>query len=140
MTNLLWLSLLPPITAFFVVGLVFVVIGFIVHYKIGQYYKFSADEVTRLTWERMNKRSGAALGLLVGGIYTVLVGMLIYVGGYLTTQVATENDHDRFQWQPESSSNLPRISTCRPERCKYHPPTIQGLHQNACSSVPKSDE
>ncbi|MDB4795210.1 CvpA family protein [Verrucomicrobia bacterium] len=92
MTNLLWLSLLPPITAFFVVGLVFVVIGFIVHYKIGQYYKFSADEVTRLTWERMNKRSGAALGLLVGGIYTVLVGMLIYVGGYLTTQVATEND------------------------------------------------
>ncbi|MDG1857150.1 MAG: CvpA family protein, partial [Verrucomicrobiota bacterium] len=52
MTNLLWLSLLPPITAFLVVGLVFVVVGFIVHYKIGQYYKFSADEVTRLTWER----------------------------------------------------------------------------------------
>lgn len=92
MTNLLWLAILPPITAFLVVGLVFVGIGFFVHYKIGQYYKFSADEVTRLTWERMNKRSGAAIGLLVGGIYTVLVGMMVYVAGYLTTQVATESD------------------------------------------------
>jgi hypothetical protein len=92
MTNLLWLAVLPPITAFLVVGLVFVGIGFFVHYKIGQYYKFSADEVTRLTWERMNKRSGAAIGLLVGGIYTVLVGMMVYVAGYLTTQVATESD------------------------------------------------
>ena len=92
MTNLLWLAVLPPITAFLIVGLVFVGIGFFVHYKIGQYYKFSADEVTRLTWERMNKRSGAAIGLLVGGIYTVLVGMMVYVAGYLTTQVATESD------------------------------------------------
>ena len=92
MTNLLWLAILPPITAFLVVGLVFVVVGFIVHYKISQYYKFSANEVTRLTWERMNKRSGAAIGLLFGGIYTILVGMLVYVGGYLTTQVATESD------------------------------------------------
>ena len=92
MTNLLWLAILPPITAFLVVGLVFIGIGFFVHYKIGQFYKFSADEVTRLSWERMNKRSGSAIGLLVGGIYTILIGMLVYVGGYLTTQVATESD------------------------------------------------
>merc|ERR1711916_301454 len=92
MTNLLWLAILPPITAFLVVGLVFVGVGFFVHYKIGQYYKFSADEVTRLTWERMNKRSGAAIGLLVGGVYTILIGMMVYVAGYLTTQVATESD------------------------------------------------
>jgi len=91
-TNLLWLAVLPPITAFFVVGLVFIGVGFFVHYKVSQYYKFGADEVTRLTWERMNKRSGAALGLMVGGVYAILVGMLVYVAGYFTTQVATESD------------------------------------------------
>lgn len=91
-TNLVWLAVLPPITAFFVVGLIFIGIGFFVHYKVSQYYKFGADEVTRLTWERMNKRSGAALGLMVGGIYAILLGMLVYVAGYFTTQVATESD------------------------------------------------
>jgi hypothetical protein len=91
-TNLVWLAVLPPITAFFVVGLIFIGIGFFVHYKVSQYYKYGADEVTRLTWERMNKRSGAALGLMVGGIYAILIGMLIYVAGYFTTQVATESD------------------------------------------------
>jgi hypothetical protein len=92
MTNLLWLAILGPVTAFFLVGLIFLGISFFVHYKVGQYYKFSADEVTRLTWERMNKRTGAALGLMVGGIYTILLGMLVYTGGYFSTQVATDND------------------------------------------------
>lgn len=92
MTNLVWLAVLPPITAFLVVGFVFICVGFFVHYKVSQYYKFGADEVTRLTWERMNKRSGAALGLMVGGIYAILIGMLVYVAGYFTTQVAAESD------------------------------------------------
>ena len=55
-------------------------------------FKFAMDEVTRLRWTRMNQHCGAAIGLFMGSAYTVLVGMLVYVMGYFSLQVASSND------------------------------------------------
>ena len=91
-SNLIALKMLPPITAFLLVSLIFLIIGLVVHWKLSSRFKFAMDEVTRLRWTRMNQHCGAAIGLFMGSAYTVLVGMLVYVMGYFSLQVASSND------------------------------------------------
>ena len=79
MTNLLWLAIFPPVTAFFIVGLIFIGIAFFVHYKIYQKYKFSVDEATRLSWDRMSQRTGLCLGILTGSTYLGSCGHVLFM-------------------------------------------------------------
>ncbi len=91
-TNLILLAVLPPITAFIVIGLIFMTIGIVVHIKVKKYFHFKTDEATQLMWKRLNQRAGAAFGLLAGVVYTIILGVGIYSTGYLTYQVATDSD------------------------------------------------
>ncbi len=91
--NPIWSILLPPVIVFFLIAIIFIVIGFIVHWKVGLYYKYRTDDYHRLAWERLNKRLGISIGLIAGSAYTILLGLVIYILGYLTVQVsAGENE------------------------------------------------
>jgi hypothetical protein len=91
--NPIWSILVPPVISFFLIAIIFITVGFIVHWKINLYYKYRVDDYHRLSWERLNKRLGVSIGLVAGAAYTVLVGLVVYVLGYLTVQVsAGENE------------------------------------------------
>ncbi len=91
--NPIWSILLPPVIVFFLIAIIFIVIGFIVHWKVNLYYKYRTDDYHRLAWERLNKRLGVSIGLIAGSAYTILLGLVIYILGYLTVQVsAGENE------------------------------------------------
>ena len=91
--NPIWSILLPPVIVFFLIAIIFIVIGFIVHWKVNLYYKYRTDDYHRLAWERLNKRLGVSIGLIAGSAYTLLLGLVIYILGYLTVQVsAGENE------------------------------------------------
>ena len=80
--NPLWLYLLPPVPAFLIVALVLFGVGFFVHYRVGQIFKFRYSEYDFLTWQDMNRKVGVFVGVLVlvaGG--WVRVGVIVDVGG-----------------------------------------------------------
>ncbi|MBM3833763.1 MAG: CvpA family protein [Verrucomicrobia bacterium] len=86
-----WSVVWPPIIVFFVVLFVFVGVAFFVQRKITLYYKYRTDDITRIRWERLNKGLGLCAGLLMGGVWVVLISLAIYVAGYLTVQVVNED-------------------------------------------------
>jgi hypothetical protein len=88
LTNPLWSMFLPPVVVFFLIALIFIGLGFLVHSKVNLYYKYRADDFERLAWERLNQRLGVCLGLVAGAVYTLILGVVIYVFGYLTLQVS----------------------------------------------------
>jgi len=88
LANPIWSWLLPPVIVFFLIAIVFVAVGFVVHRQVSLYYKYRADDHQRLSWERLNQRLGLSFGLVAGAGYTVLLGVVIYVFGYFTVQVS----------------------------------------------------
>ena len=83
---------LHRVGVFLLVSLVFLVVGIVVHFRVRKHFRFKTDEATQLMFRRLNKRIGAAFGLLIGTVYTILVGVFLYGPGYLTYQVATSGD------------------------------------------------
>src|SRR6266496_6074030 len=84
--NPIWSILLPPVIVFFLIALIFIIAGFIAHWKINLYYKYRTDDYQRLSWERLNKRLGVSIGLLAGAAYTLLLGLVVYILGFLTVK------------------------------------------------------
>ncbi|MBI4325057.1 MAG: CvpA family protein, partial [Chloroflexi bacterium] len=91
--NPIWVWLLPPVVIFLVLSAVFIGLSFFAHQKVALYYKYQTDDVTRLRWERVNQRLGVCMGLLAGAVYLFLLAWIIYVGGYLTLQIAAEESN-----------------------------------------------
>jgi uncharacterized membrane protein required for colicin V production len=87
-TNPYLVWLLPPLAVFILVQLIFTAVAFLVHRKVGLYYKYKADDVHRLRWERLNKRLGICVGLAAACVYLILIGLLIGIFGYVSVQVA----------------------------------------------------
>jgi uncharacterized membrane protein required for colicin V production len=88
-TNAVWLWLLPPVLAFFLIQIIVGVVAFVVHRQVELHYKYRTDDVHRLRWERFNRRLGACVGLLTGCGYLILIALIVYVAGYSTVQVAS---------------------------------------------------
>jgi hypothetical protein len=86
--NPIWSVLIPPVVVFFVVALLLVGVGFLVHWKLGLHFKYRTDEYTFNRWQRLNQRLGVSMGVLAGVVYSLLIGVVIYVLGYLTVQVS----------------------------------------------------
>jgi uncharacterized membrane protein required for colicin V production len=91
LTHPFWAVLLPPVVVFFLITLVFVGLSFLVHYRVMLHYKYATDDYTRLRFERLNQRLGLVVGLAGGAIYSILVGLVIYILGYPLVQVTDEN-------------------------------------------------
>lgn len=85
-------GVLHRVGVFILVSLVFLIVGIVVHFRVRKHFRFKTDEATQLMFRRLNKRIGAAFGLLIGVVYTILVGVFLYGPGYLTYQVATNGD------------------------------------------------
>ncbi len=96
LTNPVWSWLLPPVIVYLIFAIVFVPIGFGVHRKIALHFKYKKDELQQGQFLRLNHRLGAGLGVLVGSIYLILVGLVIYVFGYFTVQVASADTDNAF--------------------------------------------
>jgi hypothetical protein len=84
--------LLPPFLVFIILLSAFKSLGLLAHHKVNVYYKYKADDLQRILWERLNKRLGLGLGLLNGLAYFVLISFVIYDFSYWTVQVATSDD------------------------------------------------
>lgn len=91
LTHPFWAVLLPPVVVFLVIALVFVGLSFLVHQRVMLHYKYATDDYTRLRFERLNQRLGLGVGLVGGAIYTLLVGLVIYILGYPLVQVTGED-------------------------------------------------
>jgi len=105
--NPIWSILLPPVIVFFLIAILFIIVGFIVHWKVNLYYKYRADDYYRLGWERLNKRLGVSIGLIAGASYTLLLGLVIYILGYLTAQVsAGENETGPVKYLNQARADL----------------------------------
>ena len=87
-----FLDVLHRVGVFILVSLVFLIVGIVVHFRVRKHFRFKTDEATQLMFRRLNKRIGAGFGLLIGVVYTILVGVFLYGPGYLTYQVATNGD------------------------------------------------
>lgn len=88
-SNILLADALAPLAVFLIIALAFVGVGQAVHKKVEVHFRYKATDTRLLHWERLMARMGAALGLLNGTMYFYVLCTVIYVGGYLTTQVTT---------------------------------------------------
>ncbi|MGA4642934.1 CvpA family protein [Limisphaera sp. 4302-co] len=85
-----WAWILPSVIVFWIINGLFKAIAFQVHRKVDVFFKYHAGDLHRALFERLNARLGACLGLVNGTLYTVLVCLGIYVFGYWTTQLGSE--------------------------------------------------
>ena len=94
--NAFVVQLVAPILVFFILLSLFKSLGLLVHHKVNVYYKYKADDIRRILWERLNKRLGLGLGLLNGLAYFVLILLVIYNFSYWTVQVASPSDEEKL--------------------------------------------
>ncbi|MCI0539684.1 MAG: CvpA family protein [Verrucomicrobiales bacterium] len=91
-----WSWALPPLINFLVLYLIGIGVAEFVHRKVQLHYKYRADDVTRLRWERLNERLGACVGLVMGGVWLLLLGLGVYVAGYPTVQLSSDDNASGF--------------------------------------------
>src|ERR1044072_7249613 len=46
--NPIWSFLLPPVIVLFLIAMIFIVVGFIVHWRVNLYYKYPTGDYNRL--------------------------------------------------------------------------------------------
>lgn len=85
----MWSAVWPPIIVLSLIFFVAVGLAFFVHRKVALHYKYQTDDLTRLRWERLNKGLGLCVGLVMGGLWLFLLGLVVYVVGYPMVQVVT---------------------------------------------------
>ncbi|NGO38090.1 CvpA family protein [Limisphaera ngatamarikiensis] len=85
-----WAWILPPVLVFWLINGLFKAVAFQVHRKVDVFFKYHAGDLHRALFERLNARLGACLGFVNGTIYTLLVCLGIYMFGYWTTQLGSE--------------------------------------------------
>ena len=86
----LWTVIVPPLAVFLTIVLVFVGVGMFVHHKVAVHFKYAADDYTRIQWVRLNQRLGLTVGFAAAAIYSVLIGLVIYIFGYPVIAVTGE--------------------------------------------------
>src|SRR5439155_20074578 len=87
-----WAWALPPLINFLVIYLIGIAIAFFVHRKVELYYKYRAEDVNRLRWERLNEKLGLGAGFVMGAVWLVLIGLGVYIAGYPTVQLSADDN------------------------------------------------
>jgi hypothetical protein len=88
--NPVWPVVLPPVVVFLIIYAIFIGFSFFVHRKVELHYKYNADDVARFGWERVNRAVGLWVGLIMGAVWLLLIGLVIYVAGYFTYQLSSD--------------------------------------------------
>ena len=81
-----------PLLVFIYFSVCFMYAGVFVSAKTKEYLRARMDEAKVMMFQRLNRRLGAAVGLLIGMIYIVGFGVLVYGPGYLTHQTSASDD------------------------------------------------
>jgi len=105
-----WGIFVPQAIAFLLVLIIFKIAGQVFHQKIAVYFKYKADDVTRLSWQQMYSRVGFCVGMLNGSIYFLLLMVPIYVGGYFTAEAQTsEGDPASARFLTQTRAELQKV-------------------------------
>jgi len=88
--------LLSPVVVFAVLLIPFKSAGYFVHRKVDVHFKYKADTLQLMWWNRLNARLGLCLGLVNGFAYLLLLSFIIFNFSYWTAQVATSDDEGRL--------------------------------------------
>lgn len=104
--NPIWMVVLPPVLVFLIIYAIFIGLSFLVHQKVELHFKYHSAENAAFGWNRVNNAVGLWVGLAMGVTWLFLFGIFIYVAGYLTVQVTTEET---------SSTGLRMLSQARNE-------------------------
>jgi hypothetical protein len=88
--NPVWPPFIAPVIAFVLLSAVAAGLAALVHFLIARAYRNQSDDYAFARWERLNRRAGIALGAALGALYVVALGVVVYVPGYLVTQVAAD--------------------------------------------------
>jgi hypothetical protein len=88
--------LLSPVIVFAVLLIPFKSAGYFVHRKVNVYFKYKADTLQLMWWNRLNARLGLCLGLVNALAYLLLLSFIIFNLTYWTAQVATSADEGRL--------------------------------------------
>jgi hypothetical protein len=92
--TVIWL--LSPVIVFAVLLIPFKSAGYFVHRKVDVYFKYKADTLQLMWWNRLNARLGLCLALVNGLAYLVLLSFVIFNFSYWTAQVATSDSEGRW--------------------------------------------
>jgi uncharacterized membrane protein required for colicin V production len=92
--TVIWL--LSPVIVFLILLIPFKSAGYFVHRKVNVHFKYKADTLQLMWWNRLNARLGLCLALVNGLAYLVLLSFIIFNFSYWTAQVATSDDEGRF--------------------------------------------
>ncbi|MCP5524039.1 MAG: CvpA family protein [Verrucomicrobiales bacterium] len=137
LTHPVWPYIVPPVIVFAIVVLIFMGVSFLVHHKVYMHYKYATDDYTRVRWERLNRRLGLCVGILAGSVYTLLLGLGIYIFGYPAVQFTTDQSPQSQQYLRDarmqlSQSGLDRsVSALDPMPSAYYQVTdLAGLVYN----------
>jgi hypothetical protein len=105
----IWGIFVPQVIGFLVIMIIFIIAGQVLHQKIAFYFKYKADDMTRLSWERMYSRVGLSVGLLNGSVCFLLLMVPIYAAGYFTTEAqAAEGDPAPARFLSQARAELER--------------------------------
>ncbi len=87
--NVLLADALAPLAVFLIVTIGFKLGAGALHNKVEVFFRYKTTDTKLLHFERLVARLGACLGLLNGTLYFYVLCTVLYVAGYLTTQITT---------------------------------------------------
>lgn len=90
---LVWL--LSPFVVFVILLSLFKSAGFFVNRKVEVHFKYHADDMRLILWNRLNHRLGVCLGVVNGLVYLVLISFVIFDFSYWTAQAANSDGEGR---------------------------------------------
>jgi hypothetical protein len=91
--NPFWNFILPPLVIWLVFMIVFTALAYSIYFKMDLYYKYKADDDERVAFYKLNSGLGLALSSMTATVYLVVAGMVIYLTGYLTTQIKSDKEN-----------------------------------------------
>ncbi len=92
--TVIWM--VSPVIVFGLLLIPFKSLGFFVHRKTEVYFKYKAEGMQLIRWNRLNSRLGLCLGPINALAYLVLISFVIFDLSYWTTQVAISDDENKL--------------------------------------------
>jgi uncharacterized membrane protein required for colicin V production len=92
--TVIWM--VSPLIVFGVLLIPFKSVGFLVHRKVELYFKYKAEGMQMIRWNRLNARLGLCLGPLNALAYLVLISFVIFDLSYWTAQVAISDGEGKL--------------------------------------------
>ena len=90
--NPIWLQVLPTVITLLAILILCAVAGAIIHRNIMVKFKYNEDDARFYRWERVQSRLGLCGGIIVGSVYFFLILIPIYIGGYFTVELASNDE------------------------------------------------